>query len=324
MTKNLDWIKEQKKVELHRHLEGAIPVQKFWDLIQKKKIDVGYSQFDQVKSDLQIEGPMQSLKDVLKAFTVVQKYFVNFELVAELVKSAFEQAYSEGIRHLEFRFSPEYMASLHQLDWDKLMQTLVDVQSQFQNQHADFKSGYIAIVSRFYGLDSAQRTVDFAINWKDHLIGFDFADDEIQYPSKDFLPYAKQVHQIGLPLTVHTGEGTPPEYIREVLETFEPKRLGHATTLIQDEKLVEYCLQKNICIESCPTSNYITQVVPDLKNHPIKALFEKGVEVTLNTDDPTPFVCTLDSEWQVALDEIGLSKDDLLKMNQTALKHSFI
>lgn len=318
------WILNQNKTELHRHLEGALPVSKLWDLVQSEKIDLPYKSLQQIKDDVQILKPLSDLSAVLKAFTVVQKFFKTTDLVYELTWAALEQALSEGITQLEFRFSPEYMASQYNLDWDQMMQVLVLAKSDFMKAHPHFKVGYIAIVSRFYGLLSAKNTADFAANWKSDLVGFDFADDEVKFPSKDFLPIANQVHDIGLPLTVHTGEGTPSSFIQEVIQTYHPKRLGHATTLIEDLNLVELCVEKNICVECCPTSNKITKVVPDPKNHPIKALFEKGVAVTLNTDDPTPFVCTLNSEWQLAQDVIGLSKGQILQINDNASQHSFL
>jgi adenosine deaminase len=121
--------------------------------------------------------------------------------------------------------------------------------------------GFIVIVSRNYGVESGLKTAEFAAKWRDDIVGFDFAASEDHYPASTWLPIVKIIRQLNLPLTVHSGEGTSAKHISEVLKHMVPDRLGHATKLIDDEELMDFCRRNKVLVEACPTSNVVTNSV---------------------------------------------------------------
>eukprot|EP01121_Diplochlamys_sp_Union-15-3_P011837 TRINITY_DN346_c0_g1_i2.p1 TRINITY_DN346_c0_g1~~TRINITY_DN346_c0_g1_i2.p1 ORF type:complete len:235 (-),score=44.36 TRINITY_DN346_c0_g1_i2:21-674(-) len=216
------------------------------------------------------------------------------------------------------------MAESAGLDLDKIMEAVVKAtdETRIELNH-QMKVGLIMIVSRNYGYEKSLKTVELAKRWRNHIVGFDFAAGEIDPPVETFVNTVKLVHELKIPLTVHIGEGSNRENIRKVLDLYgDVKRLGHATCL--DEELTKRCIQRDILVESCPTSNFITYCVPSYKEHPLLLWKAHGLPFNINTDDPTLFDVDLNDEWTYCLKELGLTKDDMLKINEESRKYSFI
>jgi len=154
--------------------------------------------------------------------------------------------------------------------------------------------------------------------------GFDFAAGEDNFPAEAWLPTVQIVKQLNIPLTVHSGEGSSAKNIEEVIRLYEPQRLGHATSLIEDPNLMAIVKQKNILVESCPTSNLITGTVSSYADHPLQTYLRYGIPVCINDDDGTLFDVDENDEWYACMKFMGLTKDDMIQMNNYAAAHSFV
>jgi adenosine deaminase len=288
------------KVELHRHLEG-----------------------EELAPYAQVLAPMNSLQAVLDAFDLFQHTFMSSDAVERIAFEAVEDAHHDGIRLVELRFSPDFMAQPTGMDWDVLMDALVRGIRRGEAA-TGVVVGLIAIVSRSYGLTSARETAAFAVNWRDSLVGFDLADSEDAVTAQDLARAIAPIHRSGIPLTVHSGENTPSAHIRESVDILGARRIGHGVSLIFDQPLIAQCIRQNIHIEACPTSNLRTRAVPSLCEHPARRLLEQGVSLSLNSDDPGLFAITLSHELQVAQEELGFNVADLQQATMNALNASFV
>jgi adenosine deaminase len=188
----------------------------------------------------------------------------------------------------------------------------------------DVAVGLIAIVSRGYGPSSATRTAEFATRWRHALVGFDLADDEVSVPPAAFADAVARARAAGLAVTVHSGEGTAPAYVRESLEHFDPRRIGHGVAVADDPALIDRVVAAGVALEMCPTSNERTRAVPSLRAHPARELLRRGVAVTLNSDDPALFGIDLTHEWRVAREALGFTDADLARATGHALAASFL
>ena len=323
-SEDKEWIRRQPKAELHRHLEGSIPFQTLWVLQNQGVLPTNYKSTEGLKEGVSITNPMYNLNQVLNCFGIFQKSFKTCDHVFEVTKAVMEQAISQNIDLLELRFSPQFMAECYDLNWDEMMESVISAKKTVCDENPNFKVGFIAIVSRSYGAQSGIDTADFTGRFREHFCGFDFAEDEIKYSPLEFVETVKKVHAMDLPLTVHTGEGTSCEYIKKTIEAYNPKRLGHAVSLEDDPKLMDYCAQNKICVESCPTSNIITNSAFSYEDHPIRLYLDRGVPVCINTDDPTAFACELNEEWERGMSRVGLSRKDLMTLDEYAREHSFL
>ena len=129
---------------------------------------------------------------------------------------------------------------------------------------------------------------------------------------------------MGYHLTVHAGEVCGPETIWEAIEHLGVERIGHGVTARQDPALVEYLLKRNISIEMCPVSNLKTKVVDSICNHPIRDFFDRGLNVTVNSDDPTMFGTNMNNEYHTLHDELGFSLLQLFRLSINAIESSFL
>ena len=311
------------KIELHRHLEGALRLETILELASLHGHELPARNVKDLAPFAQVLEPMESLQAVLDAFDIFQRSFMNEEAVERIAFEAVQDAASDGIRLVELRFSPDFMARPASLDWDTMMDALIRGIRKGEKA-TNVIVGLIAIVSRSYGLDSARETAAFAVNWRDSLVGFDLADMEDAVSAKDLARAIAPIHQAGIPLTVHSGENTPASHIRESIDILGARRIGHGVSLISDDKLIEQCARDAIHIEACPTSNLRTHAVPSLSEHPALKLLERGVSVSINSDDPGLFGITLSGELQVAHEELGFTETHIKRATQCALEASFV
>jgi adenosine deaminase len=285
-----------------------------------------YNTVEELRADVGLVTPMKDLEEVLSRLEAFQHAFVSFDATREITLASLLHAYQEeNICQVEFRFSPEFMAEPAGLDWDKMFAAMLEAKAACESLLGPkLRVGFIAIASRNYGLASAMETIKFAERWKSELVGFDLAASETDYPTAEFVPAIQRAKELGLGITVHTGEGVSEQYINQVISLYKPNRLGHATTLINSPELMDRVKELNICVESCPTSNLITNCVPKYPDHPMIPYLKNGVPVCLNTDDPMLFDTDLNLEWLYTMDHMGATEADMASLNENARKHSFI
>uniref|UniRef100_A0A7S1SV99 adenosine deaminase n=1 Tax=Tetraselmis chuii TaxID=63592 RepID=A0A7S1SV99_9CHLO len=340
---NRQWVTRQPKADLHRHIEGGVRPETIWRLQTEGKVGFRFSSLSALKKKVSLSRPVQDWHEFFNDFGIFQRVFTEggpkatLAAVREEVEHAAEQ---ENIDLLELRFSPQFMngdVDAEQLRrslkgraeypsaWDDHMEAIIQG-CVAGSLGRDMKVGLMPLVSRNYGPASGMMTVAFARRWRPHVVGFDFAADESKSMTTQFAESAAAAHQLGLPLTVHTGEGYSSDYITHTLDTYGSavRRLGHAVTVLDDPELVRRCRRDGITVECCPTSNYLMGTIPSLRAHPLPRMIASGLRVCVNTDDPSLFGLTLNQEWENCLNSIHLSRPQLLRMNATARASSFI
>jgi aminodeoxyfutalosine deaminase len=122
----------------------------------------------------------------------------------------------------------------------------------------------------------------------------------------------------------HAGETTGPQTVWDALRDLGAERIGHGTSAVQDPELVDYLAEQRIPLEVCPTSNIATRAVDRLENHPIRRLYDAGVTVTVNSDDPPMFGTTLSHEYEIAADLLDLDEQGIAELARTAVRASFM
>jgi adenosine deaminase len=310
------------KVELHRHLEGAIRLQTIIDLYRDAGEPLEAKTPDKLAPKAQVLRPMKSLAEVLTYFLVAQGAFRDYAAVERIAFEAVEDLADDNVRLAELRFSPDFLCRPHELDWDKAMEAILAGVERATD--LDVAVGLIAIVSRSYGIESAERTVEFALRHRDHLVGFDLADDEINNPPAKFARALAPIRDAGIPLTAHYGESAGPEYPREAVQVLAVSRLGHGVSVAWDPAVTALVIERGVTLEMCPTSNERTNAVPSLGHHPARRLLQEGAVVTINTDDPGLFGIDLTHELSVARDVLGFDESDLRLVTANALDASFL
>ena len=174
------------------------------------------------------------------------------------------------------------------------------------------------------GLPAADATLDYALNHRtDALVGFGLGGPELGVPRQQFKPHFDAARAAGLHSVPHAGETTGPETVWESLRDLGAERIGHGTSSALDPALLEHLAANRIPLEVCPSSNIATRAVPTLAEHPIVAFRDAGVIVTVNSDDPPMFGTSLNREYEIAADLLGLDRVGVAGLATAAIENSF-
>jgi adenosine deaminase len=311
------------KTEIHIHLEGSIRTQTIIDVAKEHNLKLPADEVSELDKHVKVYDQMRDLQAVLKAFDIFQRSIISPKVVERIAWELFEDAAKQNIKLFEVRFSPDWAFHVHNLDWDACLEGLLRAKVRAEKEF-DMAIGYIAITSRSRGAESCVKTVDWAIRNRKHIQAVDLADSELLYPMKDFIKPILKAKNAGLKVTVHSGEDTPASYVIETIHNFHPNRIGHGIHSIEDKKAIELLREHDITLEVNPWSNYLTNAVRTIEEHPLKKLFDLGVKVTINSDDPEVLETNLNNEYRIAHEVLGMSMIDLARCNTNAIAASFI
>lgn len=311
------------KVDLHRHLEGAIRLSTIIDLYREAGQPLRAGTPEELAPLAQVHRPMESLTEVLSFFRIAQGALRSYEAVERITFEAVADLAADNVRLAELRFSPDFMCRPAGLDWDGAMEAILAGLGRARAEH-DVAVGLIAIVSRSFGMESARRTVEFALRHRERLVGFDLADDEVAWPAERFVDVLAPLREAGFPLTAHYGEAGGPDYPREAMELLEVRRLGHGVSVARSPEVVKLAIEGSVALEMCPTSNERTRAVASIDQHPARSLLHEGVRVTINTDDPGLFGIDLTHEFEIARGVLGFDDHDLSAVTDNAMAACFL
>lgn len=175
------------------------------------------------------------------------------------------------------------------------------------------------------GLPAAEDTVGYALrHGPETLVGFGLGGPEVGVDRPQFADVFARARAAGLHSVPHAGETTGPQTVWSALRDLGAERIGHGTSSVQDPELLDYLVEQGIPLEVCPTSNIATRAVDRLENHPIRELYAAGVTVTVNSDDPPMFGTTLNAEYEIAAELLGLDEDGIAELARTAVRASFM
>jgi adenosine deaminase len=311
------------KIELHCHLEGAIRTQTIIDVARAYDLQLPAYETAALDPHVKVFDQLRDLQSVLDAFAIAQNSIASPAVVERIAWELFEDAARQNIRIFEVRFSPDWAFSGHNLDWDEALAGILRAKERAQRQF-NMAIGLIAITSRSMGAESCVKTVDWSIRWKEHILAIDLADSESLHPIHEFVEPVMKAKEAGLKVTVHTGEDTAAAFVVDTIRAVDPDRIGHGIHVIDDMAAVELVKERGITLEVNPWSNYLTNSVRRIEQHPLKRLFDLGVRVTINSDDPELLDTNLNNEYRIAHELLGMSLDDIAACNRYAFEASFI
>jgi adenosine deaminase len=311
------------KMEIHCHLEGAIRTRTMIDVARKYNLQLPAYEIAELDRHVKVFDQLHDLQSVLEAFAISQNSIAATDVVERISWELFEDSAKQNIKLFEMRFSPDWAFSCHRLNWDEAFEGILRAKVRAEREF-DMAIGLIAITSRSLGSESCIKTVDWATRWKEHILGVDLADSEAQHPIGEFVKPVMKAREAGLKVTVHSGEDTPAATVVETIKTISPDRIGHGIHIIEDMDAVELVKRRGITLEVNPWSNYLTNSVPRIEDHPLKKLFDLGVRVTINSDDPEVLDTNLNNEYRIAHEILGMSLDEIAACNRFAFEASFI
>ena len=311
------------KAEIHCHLEGAIRTATIIDIAREHNLNLPAYDVAALDPHVKVYEQLKDLQAVLAAFAIFQKSIASPAEAERIMFELCEDAARQNVKLFEVRFSPDWAFSGHQLDWDAALEGILRAKARAESRFG-MAIGLIAITSRSLGAGSCEKTVDWAIRHQDVILGIDLADSETAYSIREFVRPVFRAKDAGLKVTVHSGEDTPAAAVVETIRAVSPDRIGHGIHIIEDMAAVELVKARGITLEVNPWSNYLTNSVRRIEEHPLKRLFDLGVKVTINSDDPEVLETNLNNEYRIAHEILGMSLDEIAVCNRNAVLASFL
>ncbi|MFQ6549706.1 adenosine deaminase [Aestuariibius sp. 2305UL40-4] len=305
------------KVELHLHLEGAAPPAFIRDLAREKSIDIS-GIFDD-----QGHYAYRDFAEFLKVYEAACEPLQTPEDFRRLTLAVLEQSAEEGVVYTEAFLSPDFCGGGDVAAWRDYLPAIRDAADQAEATHGITLRGIVTAI-RHFGPDQARQTALCAAETADDwLTGFGLAGAETVGMPGDFAWSFDCAKEAGLRLTAHAGEWGGAQMVRATLDALPVERIGHGVQAIDDPALVDRLAEDGITLEVCPGSNVALGVVPNWAAHPIAKLRNKGVKVTVSTDDPPFFHTTMRREYDRLSETFGWTEDDFFALNHVALAAAF-
>jgi adenosine deaminase/aminodeoxyfutalosine deaminase len=317
-----DFIRRLPKAELHLHLEGAI--------LPATLVELSASHDVRPLTLVEAEALYQftDFTGFLNAFKAVTAQLIGPEDYELAAWRMMEHLAAEGVVHAEVYISVGVI--YHWRDHDSAAFEPIFAALERARERAERELGlsiyWIFDAVRHFSVEEAERVFLKAAELKpthSSIVGIGLGGDERRTGSESFRRLYAEAKEAGLRLTNHAGETTGPEAIWEAL-SIGSERLGHAVSVLQDEKLVQELKTRSVPLEMCPTSNLRTGACPSFAAHPLRRCFDLGLTVTLNSDDPAFFGSDLANEYLLAHTEQGFTGDELRQLAANSIRASFL
>ncbi len=316
-------------IDLHRHLDGNVRLETILDLGRQHNLPLPAHDLEGLRPHVQVvDSPFSSattpgVMAFIAKFKWMTEVLVDYDACHRVAYENVEDAFREKLDYVELRFSPWFMAQTHKLDPTGVVEAVADG-AQVGSRDFGIKVNLIGIISRTYGPEAGHQELEALLQHRDRLVALDLAGDEANVPGELFVEHLRRGRDVGWQITVHAGEAAGPESIWQALRELGATRIGHAVTAIEDPALMDHMAKNQIGIETSLTSNVQTCTVPDYASHPARHFLERGLLVTLNTDDPGISAIDLRHEYEVAAPAAGLTPEQTLQAQRNALTVAFL
>ena len=292
--------------ELHVHLEGSVDPETLLEIepsLTREEIAAATSYTD--------------FAGFLKAFVWVNKFLKEPRDYARVARRLFERLAAEGVAYAEVTLSVGVVLWKQQ-DFAPVFDALAG-----EAARRPITVRWIFDAIRQFGPEPAKPVYDLAAERiGEGVVAIGLGGDEVRGPAILFADLFREARDRGLRLTCHAGEIAGPESVRQAL-AIGAERIGHGVRSIDDPKLVAHLAAKKIPLEVCITSNLRTGAVASLAEHPVKRLYDAGVPIIINTDDPALFGCTLTGEYELARREFGFTQAQIGGLAKDAFAYAF-
>jgi len=230
---------------------------------------------------------------------------------------------AQNIRYAELTCTPYSTVHDAGVPIEAYVEAIEDARVAAERDHG-VRLRWIYDVPGEFGVESAMETVGYIPHSPSTLIGFGLGGPEIGVPRPQFKPAFDAARAQGLHSVPHAGETTGPQTIWDALEVLGAERIGHGTSAVQDHQLMQHLVENRIPLEVCPTSNLATRAVASLDEHPIRAMYAAGAVVSVNSDDPPMFGTTLNREYEIAAELLGLDTLGVAELAKTTVHAAFL
>ena len=311
-------IKQLPKCELHIHIEGSLEPELMFALARRNGIGLPYPSVDALRDAYRFGN----LQDFLNLYYQGMSVLITEQDFYDLAWAYLERAHADNVRHVEMFFDPQGHTSRgipFATVIEGLHRAIVDA-----GRKLGVQASLIMCFLRHLDEADAEKTLDSALAFKDWIVGVGLDSSEAGNPPSKFKHVFGRARDAGFFLSAHAGEEGPPSYVWEALDVLGVTRIDHGNRSLEDETLVGRLARDQVPLTMCPLSNLRLRVVDDLRHHPLRRMMDKGVIVTVNSDDPAYFGGYVNQNYVAVSEALGLERDEIAAIVRNGIKVSLM
>jgi adenosine deaminase/aminodeoxyfutalosine deaminase len=294
------------KASLHLHLEGAIWPETLLEIDPSLTMD-----------EIRANMPRGSFAAFIESYIWLTRRLQVPEHYALATRHLIDRLAAEGVCYGEITLSAGVIL------WRKQDLAAIYDAIWAESQRGPFPVYWIPDATRQFGAEAAMEVARFAVERRDRgVVAFGIGGDEARGPAELFADVYRFCRENGLHLTCHAGETVGPESVRAAL-AIGAERIGHGINAVDDPALLEELRERDIPLEICPTSNVCTGAVASLDVHPLRQLWDAGVPMVLDSDDPALFDTSIGREYEIAAARFGFSEEELRRLAANSFRYAF-
>jgi adenosine deaminase len=312
------FVRALPKAELHLHIEGTLEPEMMFDLAARNGIDLPFASVEEVRAAYEFSD-LQSFLDIYYQGAAV---LVTEQDFFDLMYAYLARAAADGVRRAEIFFDPQTHTE-RGIDFSVFMAGFTRAIEAASNEWG-ISAALILCFLRHLPGEAAVETWSEAAPYADLLIGVGLDSSEVGNPPEWFAEAYQLARDAGLHAVAHAGEEGPPAYIVGALDSLGSERIDHGVRSAEDPALVDRLVAEQVPLTMCPLSNVKLRVFDRLEDHNLKELLDRGVRVTINSDDPAYFGGYVLDNYVAIAEALDLSRDDVITLARNSIEATFL
>ena len=314
-------------IELHLHLDGAIPPETMWTLAHEKGIALPTETLDGFRAWLVETADCADVNTYLARFELPLQLMQEPDDIVRVTKDVLTVLAKQGHLYDEVRFAPQ-LHKRNGLSQKQAVEAVLEGRRQALEENPGYGAGILlcamCIGPETVNMEENLETVRLAKEFLGRgVVGADLAGAEGIVPLSNFRPVFELANELGVPATCHAGDSQGPDTVRDAM-SFGVTRIGHGHHIAGDPALVQEAIERGVTLEVCPTSNIQCHTQPSYAEHPAKRLLDAGLRLTIHTDNMTLAAVDLQDEYRHCIQDMGFTEEDLKKTIMYAAEAVFL
>jgi len=312
------FIRDIPKAELHLHIEGTLEPETLFRIAERNGIKIKFDSVEKLRQAYRFNN-LQSFLDIYyEGASVLQNETDFYELTWEYLLKAKDQ----NVRHVEIFFDPQ----THTERGIPFETVITGIYQALSDGARDLNISFCLIMCflRHLSESEAMETLLQALDFRDKITGVGLDSSESGHPPSKFMRVFEKARNEGFLTVAHAGEEGPPEYIWEAIQGLKVQRIDHGVRALEDKSLINELKRRQIPLTVCPLSNIKLCVFKNIREHNFKALFDQGLCVTVNSDDPAYFGGYVVENYLALQNAFQLTRNDIAQLAINSFNAAFI
>lgn len=312
------FIRDIPKAELHLHIEGTLEPETLFRIAERNGIKIKFDSVEKLRQAYRFNN-LQSFLDIYyEGAGVLQNETDFYELTWEYLLKAKDQ----NVRHVEIFFDPQ----THTERGIPFETVITGIYQALSDGARDLNISFCLIMCflRHLSESEAMETLLQALDFRDKITGVGLDSSESGHPPSKFMRVFEKARNEGFLTVAHAGEEGPPEYIWEAIQGLKVQRIDHGVRALEDKSLINELKRRQIPLTVCPLSNIKLCVFKNIREHNFKALFDQGLCVTVNSDDPAYFGGYVVENYLALQNAFQLTRNDIAQLAMNSFNAAFI